>query len=326
VPAARPSSYPTYALLAVLAVAGAGHAAAQLAARPATSRTIALTFDDLPYVPVESTDYVHETERVVHEITSLLREHGAPAVGFVNEGKLRLDGEHVHAELLELWLSPGVILGNHTYSHADLNAMTAEQYESEITRGEVETRRTMAQRAGAYPLYFRHPYTHTGDTVEKKQAIERFLTGHGYTIVPFTIENSDYVFNVPYVRARRGDDGVLRERLAREYVDYTMAETAFEESMARQIFGRDIPQILLIHANDITADTFGVLLTRFEQRSYRFVSVADAMADPAYSTPDIVTRFGPTWLWRWMKGKNLNVSFKAEPDPPAWVSSLASRP
>ena len=53
---------------------------------------------------------------------------------------------------------------------------------------------------------------------------------------------------------------------------------------------------------------------------------AATMADPAYRTPDtLVSDYGPTWLWRWMKSLGMNVSFAADPDVPAWVTELFKR-
>jgi hypothetical protein len=50
------------------------------------------------------------------------------------------------------------------------------------------------------------------------------------------------------------------------------------------------------------------------------------MRDDAYQTRDtFVTRAGPTWLWRWMKSKGMNVSFKDDPELPSWVSELYSK-
>src|SRR6266699_3738685 len=90
------------------------------------------------------------------------------------------------------WVDAGVVLGNHTYSHLGLNALTIEQFEDEIIHGEVVTRRLMEPRR-SYQLYFRHPSTHTGDTAEKKQAVETFLASRGYKVTPHTIENADFV-------------------------------------------------------------------------------------------------------------------------------------
>jgi peptidoglycan/xylan/chitin deacetylase (PgdA/CDA1 family) len=197
------------------------------------------------------------------------------------------------------------------------------QFEDEVTRGEVVTRQLMDARR-PYALYFRFPFNHTGDTAEKKAALEHFLAEHGYRTTPHTIENSDYIFNVPYVRARTSGDAAMRQRLADAYVDFTLAATTFAERISPAIFGREIPQTLLIHANDINADALERLLVALEARGYRFITLDEAMADPAYKTPDtLVTTFGPTWLWRWAKSKGTNISFNDDPDPPAWVAALS---
>ena len=78
--------------------------------------------------------------------------------------------------------------------------------------------------------------------------------------------------------------------------------------------------------NDINADCLDEMLKRFAARGYRFVSLDKAMGDPAYQTKDnIVTNYGPTWLWRWMKSKGMDVSFNDDPEPPGWVTDLSSQ-
>lgn len=165
--------------------------------------------------------------------------------------------------------------------------------------------------------------THTGDTREKKEAIERFLETRGYKVTPHTIENSDFIFNVGYVRAVQNGDEVLAKRLREEYLDFTIAATEFAEKISLLVFGREIPQTLLIHSNDITADCLDEMLRRFTERGYTFVTLDKVMANPVYQTKDtVVSKFGPTWLWRWMKSKGMNVDFAGDPEPPKWVMDL----
>jgi hypothetical protein len=90
-----------------------------------------------------------------------------------------------------------------------------------------------------------------------------------------------------------------------------------------RIFGRDIPQTLLIHTNDITADCLDEMLKRFEARGRRFITLDEAMADPAYQTRDTdVSKFGPSWLVRFLRSLGMDVSFKDAPEPPQWVMDL----
>jgi peptidoglycan/xylan/chitin deacetylase (PgdA/CDA1 family) len=287
---------------------------------PVRSRAMALTFDDLPFVAAGEA-YFPAATRTTSSLLKVLRQHRAPAIGFVNEGQLDAGSERRSAReaLLQEWMDAGMSLGNHTYAHRDFNTQTIDAFKEDIIKGEPTIKRLMAARVSP-PLFFRHPMTHTGDTKEKKDAIDAFLAARGYRIAPHTIENSDFIFNVVYVRAMAAGDGALAGRVRDAYLDLTMAATAFAEKTSQTIFKRDIPQTLLLHANVITADSLETLLSRFEGRGYRFITLEEAMADPAYATPDtMVSAFGPTWFWRWARTLGVRVSPEGDPDVPAWV-------
>jgi peptidoglycan/xylan/chitin deacetylase (PgdA/CDA1 family) len=288
-----------------------------------TQRTMAVTIDDLPYVKQGEGAYLERASAATAKILSTLKKHKAPAIGFVNEGALEAANQREgRIALLRQWVDQGMMLGNHTYSHPDFNRLTVEQFEDEITKGEVITRQLMRARQ-PYQLYFRHPMTHTGDTLEKKEAIERFLAARGYKITPHTIENSDFIFNVPYAEAVQKKDEALARRLRDEYLALTITAIEFAEKISPQIFGREIPQILLIHANDINADCLNEMLKQFEARGYKFVTLDAAMADPAYQTKDTyISKYGPTWFFRWSKSKGMDLDFKGDPDPAKWIMDL----
>jgi peptidoglycan/xylan/chitin deacetylase (PgdA/CDA1 family) len=289
---------------------------------PPPHRLMAVTIDDLPYMHLgASSSYQTDATRATTQILRVLRAHHAPAIGFVNEGKLWAPRQRDdRVALLRQWVDAGMTLGNHTYSHPDFNHASVERFEKEIVNGEAVTRRLMRSHV-PYQLYFRHPMTHTGDTKEKKEAIERFLAVRGYKVAPHTIENSDFLFNVPYVDGREHGDTAFMARIRTLYLDHTLAATAFAERISVEIFGREVPQTLLIHANDMNADCLDEMLTKFEARKYQFIPLDAAMADPAYQTPDTyVGTYGPTWLFRWAKSLNRNVSFKEDPEPPSLPS------
>jgi peptidoglycan/xylan/chitin deacetylase (PgdA/CDA1 family) len=301
------------------------------------SRRMAVTFDDLPYVAVEQQDlpYVaveqqdlRHAQRATKEILRVLQTRRVPAVAFVNEGTLLVMGEvDARIALLQQWVDAGMILGNHTHSHPDFNTLTIQQFQDEIIKGEIITRRLMQSRQ-PYQLYFRHPYTHTGGSQDKKEAIENFLAARGYKITPHTIDSTDYIFNVVYVRALRNKDETTVRRVRKAYLDFTIAATEFAERFSPEIFGREITQTLMLHANDINADCLDEMLGRLAARGYRFVTLDEAMGDPAYQTKDTyIGKYGPTWLWRWMESKGIDskkmkVRGKDDPEPPEWVMEL----
>lgn len=288
-------------------------------------RRMAVTIDDLPFVRIADGPYLPAAERATKNILATLKKHKAPAIGFVNEGQLNTPAERTERiALLRQWVNAKMMLGNHTYSHPDFNRLTIEEFEEEILKG-FEVSKGLMQSRAPYQLYFRHPMTHTGDTQAKKEAIEKFLTEHGYKVTPHTIENSDFIFNVGYARALQKKDYVLARRIRDAYLDLTIGATSFAERLSSQIFGREIPQTLLIHANDINADCLDELLSRLAKRGYQFISLDEAMSDSAYQTKDtFVTKFGPSWLWRWSQSMGIkpNIDGSEDPEPPQWVLDL----
>ena len=286
-------------------------------------KTMALTFDDLP--KSNGLEDIEGVRRTTGAILGALKTHKAPAIGFVNEGKLYNDATMVpeRAALLKSWVDAGVPLANHTYSHIDINTVPLAKYQDDVVRG--ERTYTRLQRGTAMTeRWFRHPYTHTGPTAEIKAGLERFLAGRGYRIAPFTIENSDWIFSTVYGRAKKAGDEALAARVRDAYLDYNDAMLEWFETLAREDFGRDIPQILLIHSNDLHTDALDALLARNERRGYRWVTMGEAMKDAAYATPDeFVGKFGPSWLHRWRVAKKLPPRLADEPDPPQWILDLA---
>lgn len=276
----------------------------------AQQKQIAITIDDLPCVGCRD---LADARAVTGKLLGNLK--GTPAIGFVNEIQLQTQGERdARIALLEQWIEAGKTLGNHTYSHPDANKVSLDEYTDDIVRGEVVTKQLMARR-GVRNLYFRHPFTHTGPTREYKEGLDRFLASRGYTIAPFTVENEDYAWALVY---RRTTDETVRERVRREYIAHLDLVLAHMAKVSVELLGREIPQILLIHANSLNADVMPQMLEMFRNREYHVVSLEQAMTDKAYAAPDTwVGKFGPSWLYRWARANGKTVSDSTEPEPPS---------
>jgi peptidoglycan-N-acetylglucosamine deacetylase len=288
-------------------------------------RRIALTFDDLP-ASQGAEDAAHAA-RLNASVVAALQKHRASAVGFVNEGKLGADaGRAARIDALRIWTRAGYPLGNHTRSHPDLNTTPLEIYQEDVIAGEPVTLELMreAQLTGRW---FRHPYTHTGPTKDVKAGLSAFLKDRGYTVAPFTVEHVDYLFSNRYRRAKQGKAGgdggtELARRIGDAYLAHLDSMLEFFEGLSRETFGREIAQILLVHVNDINAEYLPAMLEKMRARGYDFVTLDEAMSDPAYRTADdYVGMAGPSWLHRWRVTKGLPSKLREEPDPPDWIMS-----
>jgi peptidoglycan/xylan/chitin deacetylase (PgdA/CDA1 family) len=164
------------------------------AVKPTPSRTIALTFDDLPVSTIGQNpqpEYEALASNITTKILSVLKNHNAPAIGFVNEVKLNTPGARdFYCGLLTNWLAAGELLGNHGYNHLEFGRVPLQQYEDDFLRGDVITPLLLDYR-GVKVRYYRYPYNDTGDTVEKKRGFLKFLEAHDYQPAPMTFENDD---------------------------------------------------------------------------------------------------------------------------------------
>jgi peptidoglycan/xylan/chitin deacetylase (PgdA/CDA1 family) len=301
--------------------------ATETAARTArTARTVAVTFDDLPATRagVVAND-VASLEALTGKLLSAVRKHNVPAVGFVNEGGLFVEGAGPgdvdgRTGLLRMWVDAGLELGNHTYSHRDLNTMPLDQFQADVLRGETVTRGLLKQK-GQELRYFRHPFLHVGSDLKVRRAFEAFLSNHGYTVAPVTIDNDEFVYAAAYAKALRSGDTPLAMRIANDYLRYMDEVFTFFEDVSKRVTGREIPQILLLHANSLNADRFDALAEALRQRGYKFVSVAQALEDPVYRLRDeFVGAPSNSWFnhWEITAGRPPVPT----PQPAEWISAL----
>ena len=262
-------------------------------------RYIAITFDDLPVVcRCENNE---ERMEITEKLLVTFKKYEIPVLGVVTEQKLETEGK-VDPErviLLQKWLEAGFELGNHGYAHKDINDITMEAYKQEILLGERITR-PLAEKAGLPFRFFRHPYLSAGDNLEIRKALDDFLEKHNYHVAPNTITYQDYTFSGAYEKALRMGDTLLAQRIRDAYLPYTLKQWETSEQQSRELFGREIRQILMVHANRLNADAFGDVAKMMQDRGYTFITIDEAMEDPVYARPDTYDgHVGVTWLYRW---------------------------
>ncbi|HZI19830.1 MAG TPA: polysaccharide deacetylase family protein [Pyrinomonadaceae bacterium] len=314
------------ALAAVVAWGGAEPAACQQSPAgqraPVAGREMAVTFDDLP---LGGAQFGGERLRAMTaKLLAAFAEHRVPVVGFVNEGKLYRAGE-VDAQIavLRSWVDAGLELGNHTYSHPSFLTTPLQEFQDDFVRGDTVTRLLLAAK-GRKPRYFRHPFLRTGPTAEAKEAFERFLAARGYEVAPVTVDNSDWMFAFVYAAAAARDDRETMRRVGRAYVAYMDEVFDFYERVSQALFGRQIRQILLLHANELNADYFGEVAASLRRRGYAFVTLEEALKDEAYREADrYAGPAGVSWFYRWdfTRGRR-QVNWREEPEVPAFVRKL----
>ena len=291
-------------------------------------RLMAITVDDLP-VSQPSWHTNEQMDRITTDLLATFARHRVPAVGFVNQGKLEVEGEidPFRVGILRRWLNAGLELGNHGYAHLDLHRVPPEEWMADVVRGEPATR-ALLEESGAELRYFRHPFLHVGMSVEIQTETGEFLDSRGYTVAPVTIDNSEWVYGRAYSYAYNAGNEELKERIGRDYVRYILEVILYYEGQSQAIVGGAIPQVLLVHAYALNADWLDEILTALEERGYRWVSLEEALKNPVYerAIDGWTGRGGITWLHRWAITEDLDRSiFQGEPEVPGWVESIEGR-
>jgi peptidoglycan/xylan/chitin deacetylase (PgdA/CDA1 family) len=292
-------------------------ALALLAQGAASDRRVAITIDDGPVVG-ELKDLAR-FQRITDGLIGAFQAGKAPVTMFVNEAQLNVPGQRdARAAALDQWLDAGFELGNHTYLHQSANQVPFERFADDVIKGEVVTRATL-ERRGKTLTWFRFPYLHAGADEPSHARILEFLESRGYRVAPITVDYADYAFAGPYSRAVAAGDGERARQIKEAYVAQVAAGFEHAERASMDVFGREIAQILLIHCNELNAVALGDTLARMRERGYRFITLDEAMADPAYARRDTFTGPGGSWFGRSAAALGKTIT-STGPRVPNWIA------
>jgi len=288
-----------------------------------STRKIAITFDDLPAVSVAASETcdLAALKANTAKLLATLTARAVPVVGFVNEGRIcKSLGPDALPALLNMWLDAGAELGNHTFSHVDIDATTVDAYEADIVRGEAVTSKVLSER-GRRLRYFRYPFLNTGKNQDIKTAIDSFLAKRGYTEAPVTIGSNEWMFAAIYGDAKERGDLATMKLVTDAYIPYMDRVVSYFERASTRLFSRQIGQVLLLHANALNADSLDQLIAMLQSRAYRFVTLAEVLEDPAYRrTDNYLGSDGFSCLLHWAQAENMLMA--PRPSEPVAIRKL----
>jgi len=298
-----------------------GPAQAAPARHPAAGNQfrIAITIDDLPFVgPLKRGD---TRQAATDRMLQALAAHAAPSTAFVVCGRVEAGAGTLHQ-----WLQAGFALGNHSEHHRAIDEMTEEAWELDVSRckGRLEA------ITGRPVRWFRYPFLQMGRTVERRNNARAALVRRGQQNAWVSIDTSEWALVDPYVRAVGSHDEALGTAIGEAYVDHVVAAARRYRTLGKRQFGRDIAQVLLLHANALAADYLGTLLEALETEGARFMSLDEALADPIYQLPDeyagpiglsFLYRIGSNadeaWTWDAAELQAMRIRFAGAEEPAA---------
>ncbi len=229
-----------------------------------SEKEIALTIDDLPFVGTNGNDpgNLRRTRMRFLSILEALNNNHIPATGFVIANSIA-KGQW---ELLEEFRNAGYEIGNHTYSHANLDHVSVEKYLENIDKADKILQPIMTQ-----PKYFRYPGLAEGKG-EKKQAVQDYLITNQYVIAPVTIDSKDYKFNARFLNINWRVRAQYLNKIKSQYLAYIWQQTQKAE---RRKNGSK--QILLIHANLLNSHCLDDIIKMYKSHGYKFVTLQQAL-------------------------------------------------
>ena len=270
---------------------------------------VALTFDDLP--AAGSLPAGENRTKIAAALAAELKAaHLTGTYGFVNAVKLENDPDAQQA--LRIWVNAGMNIGNHTWSHISLTANTAEAFEREIALDEP----ALAQYAGARDWrWFRYPYLWEGDTLDKRRAVRSWLNENGYRVAQVTLDFEDYAWNDAYARCSTKPDPAAIAWLRQSYLDNAAEYIRLGREESRIAFGREIPNVMLLHATAFTTLMLPDLIDLLRKQGFRFATLPKVEQDPVYAQdPDAALPYGGTLPDQFMDSRHLPYPpFKPKP-------------
>jgi peptidoglycan/xylan/chitin deacetylase (PgdA/CDA1 family) len=203
--------------------------------------------------------------------------HVTSVMGMINGRWTATEPETIKA--LREWRAAGLPLGNHTWSHPNLNQLTAAQFEQEIAENEPLLEQL---EPGGDWKWLRYPFLAEGDDPAKRDEVRKYLAAHGYKIAAVTTGFGDWQWTAPYARCVAAHDNRGIAELKRLYMQSARESVRFDRALSKSLYGRDIPYVLLMHIGALDSHMLPQLLAMYRKAGFRFVSIQQAERDPFY--------------------------------------------
>jgi peptidoglycan-N-acetylglucosamine deacetylase len=244
----------------------------------ANAQQIAFTWDDVPaHIALPANETRVEIGKKL--IDAMKAEHMTSVYGFVNG--VAMEREPASEPMMKDWRDAGFPLGNHAWSHMNLNTAALADWEADVLKNEPVLEK---YAAGSDWHWLRFPYLAEGDTPEKRTAARKFLAEHHYRIAAVTMSFGDYMWNEPYARCVAKNDEAAIAQLESSYLDAAAQDADFRRAMAKTLFGHDIPYVLLMHVGALDARMLPRLLKMYRAKGFSFVTLEEAEKDPFYKS------------------------------------------
>lgn len=200
---------------------------------------------------------------------------------------------------MRLWRDAGFEIGIGGFKHINFHSTPYDEYVANVEKNERVTRQILAEKN--LPLrYFSYPYLYTSKSGDEHKRFEAWLAGHGLTSVKYCIDNNEWMYSFAYDMARNDNDLNTMKEIREAFMEYMTQIFVHYETYSKEMFGRDIPQTMVLTPSRLVTDTADDLFGMMQKRGYSFISMDEAMSDHVYKGDDhYAGNGGISWFERW---------------------------
>jgi peptidoglycan/xylan/chitin deacetylase (PgdA/CDA1 family) len=253
---------------------------------PASAQRLALTCDD-----GFDTAAQPDAAQLNAALLEALAKNEVKAVFFASGARIDSDDG---LKLAQAWVDAGHGVANHTYSHRSLNssAIELDAYLADIRRNEV-----VLDRLTHWERRFRFPYLKEGDTAAKRDGARDWLRDYGYASGAVSIDTSDWYYDQRLRAWMAKNPGQSPALFRQPYLDHLRDRATYYSNLSKQVLGRDIDHVILLHTNTINAMFIGDAIAMFRAAGWEIITPAEAYADAVYAQPPDVLPAGESLVW-----------------------------
>ncbi len=248
---------------------------------------IAISMDDPNTSDTPLLDWNSRNENIL----SALKKHNLQAAIFVCG--MRVDNEN-GLILLKRWDESGHLICNHSYSHLYFNSNKIElsTYIDDFYKGD-----SVIRNFSNYTKLYRYPYLKEGSTVEKRDGFRKILNEEGYKIGYVSIDASDWYVDQRMRERLKIDLGTDLTPYKNFYLEHMYERAIYYDNLAKEITGRQIDHVILMHHNLLNALFLDDLIQMFQEKKWETINISDAYNNSVYSELPEILPAGESIVW-----------------------------
>lgn len=234
----------------------------------AQAKEIALSFDDAPR---NSTMLLSGEKRTSLLVKSLKAAEVPQVVFFCNTERFDKQG----SQRMRTYMDAGHLIANHSHSHPSLDKTPVDIYWNDILQAD-----QILKNLSGFRKWFRFPFLHEGNTVDKRDEIRRRLREKDYAQGYVTVDTAEWYTDSLVQNKKAAGFQVDMEKLKKAYVQMLVDSIQFYDDLALKTIRRSPKHIILLHENDLAALFISDLVFELRRNGWKIISPEEAYQDP----------------------------------------------